>query len=225
MRDQRLILALIDDHDLFTQGLAMLLEAQDSDRFEVGGITSRADEALALVGSCGADIALVDLTMPPSGGLLAIRQIKSRHPNTKVVVLSGTTDYKLAEDALRAGADGFLPKSADPHVLVAPLLAVSAGLRVIAPDLLTVLLDSVRHPPQALLDKLAGEEIRLWVLLSRGLETTEIAKHMLVSERTTKRMVATLLNKLGAPNRIVAAGLAGHYGLLGAEQHERNRPT
>ncbi len=152
--------------------------------------------------------------------MLAIRQIKSRYPDTKVVVLSGTTDYKLAEEALRAGADGFLPKSADPHVLVAPLLTVAAGLRVIAPDLLTVLLDSVRHPPQSLLDKLAVEEIRLWVLLSRGLETTEIAKHMLVSERTTKRMVAALLNKLGGAE----SGRRGRLGRsLRAPRHEHSR--
>lgn len=224
MQDHKLVLVLVDDHDLFTQGLALLLKAKAGDRFEIGGTTNRAEEAASLVGSCEADIAIVDLAMPPVNGILAIRHIKSRHPDTKVIALSGTSDLKLAEEALRAGADGFLPKSADPDVLVAPLLSVAAGFRVVEDTLFTALLDAVRHPPEEIFGQLAVDEIRLWVLLSRGLETTEIAERMLVSERTAKRLVASLLNKLGAPNRIVAAGMAGHYGLFGKQAPSPGRP-
>ncbi|MFJ2834358.1 response regulator [Nocardia sp. NPDC087230] len=217
MQDHKLVLVVVDDHDLFSQGLALLLKAKAADLFVIGGTTKHAEEAATLVASCGADLALVDLAMPPIGGIPAIRQIKSRFPATKVVALSGTSDLQLAEDALRAGADGFLPKSADPDVLVAPLLSVAAGLRVVEATLFTSLLDAVRHPPEEVFGRLAADEIRLWVLLSRGLETVEIAERMLVSERTAKRLIASLLNKLGAPNRIVAAGMAGHYGLLGEQ--------
>lgn len=215
MQGHKLVLVVVDDHVLFSQGLALLLKAKAADRFVIGGTTNHAEEAAGLVDSCGADLALVDLAMPPIGGIPAIRQIKSRYPDTKVVALSGTSDLKLAEEALRAGADGFLPKTADPDVLVAPLLSVAAGLRVVEGTLFTSLLDAVQHPPEEIFGHLAVDEIRLWVLLSRGLETVEIAERMLVSERTAKRLIASLLNKLGAPNRITAAGMAGHYGLLG----------
>jgi DNA-binding NarL/FixJ family response regulator len=152
--------------------------------------------------------------MPPLGGTAAIRQIKKRFPRTRVLALSGSDDLELAEQALQAGADGYLTKSADPEVLVAPLLTVSAGFRVLEGELLDLLLTTARKPPLALLEGLGSQDLRLWTFLARGLETNDIANRMLVSERTAKRMVASLLNRIGAANRVEAAGLAGTYGLL-----------
>jgi DNA-binding NarL/FixJ family response regulator len=214
VNDRRLVVVIVDDHELFARGLALLLSTNTGDRFEIGGLTTHVEEAAALVDSCGADLAIVDLAMPPLGGTAAIRQIKRRFPATRVLALSGSDDLDLAEQALRAGADGYLTKSADPEVLVAPLLTVAAGFRVLEEDLLDVLLTAARKPPESLLDGLGSQDMRLWTFLARGLETGDIANRMLVSERTAKRMVASLLNKIGAANRIEAAGLAGTYGLL-----------
>lgn len=219
--DRRLVVVIVDDHDLFARGLALLLATTTGGRFEVGGTTTHVEEASALVDSCAADLALVDLAMPPLGGAAAIRQIKRRRPGTRVLALSGSDDLELAEQALRAGADGYLTKSADPEVLVAPLLTVAAGFRVIEGALLDLLLTTARKPPETLLDTLGSQDLRLWALLARGLETQDIATRMLVSERTAKRMVASLLNRIGAANRVEAAGLAGAYGLL---DHDGDRP-
>ncbi len=208
------MVAIIDDHDLFAQGLALLLSTRAGDRFVVGGHTTRVEEGSALVESCGAHLAIVDLAMPPLGGCTAIHQIKRRFPKIRVLALSGSEDLKLAEAALRAGADGFLRKSADPDVLVAPLLTVAAGLRVLDGALLNTLLQASRKAPESLLTRLNAQEIRLWIFVAQGMETAAIARRMLVSERTAKRMTASLLNKIGAANRIEAAGLAGRYGLL-----------
>lgn len=205
---------IIDDHDLFSQGLALLLAAKAGATFDIGGRTAYVEEAVAMVERHQADIAIVDLAMPPLGGAAAIRQIKKHCPETKVLAISGAEDLELAEQALRAGADGYLPKSADPDVLAAPLLAIMGGFRVLDPRLSDALLSASRNPPEGLLDQLSAQEINLWRLLSRGLETTGIARRMLVSERTAKRLVASLLQKIGATNRIKAAGLAGQYGLL-----------
>ena len=71
--------------------------------------------------SCDADVAIIDLSMPPWGGVAAIRHIKARRPKTRILDLSGTDDLGLAEEALRAGADGFLPKTARPEALAGPL--------------------------------------------------------------------------------------------------------
>lgn len=210
----RLVVVIVDDHELFAQGLALLLENRAGDRFTVGGATTRVEEAAALVDSCAADLAIIDLAMPPLGGAAAIRQVKQRRPATRVLALSGSDDLALAERALRAGADGFLPKSADPDVLIAPLLTVASGLRVMPAPLLDALLASARKPPDELLERLDTQDRALWVLIARGLETSDIAARLYVSERTAKRMVATLLHKLAVPNRIEAAALAGHYGLL-----------
>ncbi|MDT7723857.1 MAG: two-component system, NarL family, nitrate/nitrite response regulator NarL [Actinomycetota bacterium] len=214
MKNRRLVIVIVDDHELFARGLALLLSTSAGDRFEVGGLTTHVEEAAALVESCDADLAIVDLAMPPLGGTAAIRQIKKRFPRTRVLALSGSDDLELAEQALQAGADGYLTKSADPEVLVAPLLSVAAGFRVLEGELLDLLLTTARKPPPALLEGLGAQDLRLWTFLARGLETNDIANRMLVSERTAKRMVASLLNRIGAANRVEAAGLAGTYGLL-----------
>jgi DNA-binding NarL/FixJ family response regulator len=209
-----LTVVIVDDHELFAQGLALLLAGKAGDRFAIGGLTTRVEEAATLVESQAADLAIVDLAMPPLGGAVAIQQIKRRRPATKVVALSGSDDLGLAERALRAGADGYLPKSADPDVLLAPLLTVAGGLRVMHGPLLDSLLASARRPPDELLERLDSQDRTLWVLIARGLENSDIATRMFVSERTAKRMVAALLHKLEVTSRVEAAGLAGHYGLL-----------
>ena len=89
-----------------------------------------------------------------------------------MLALSGTDDLGLAAAALRAGASGFLGKSADPEVLVAPLLAIVAGVRVVQPDLLDALLAASDRTGDGLIERLGSRELQLWVLLARGLETS-----------------------------------------------------
>lgn len=214
MQTRPYVIAIIDDHELFAEGLELLLTRDWGEQFAIGGRTTFVEEAAELVSSCNADLAIVDLTMPPLGGVAAIRHIKARHPATRILALSGTGDPQLAEDALRAGADGFLSKSVRPEALVGPLQTIAAGMRVLDPGLLDRLLSSTRKPASALMESLTPAEVKLWMLLSTGMETAEIAERIVVSERTAKRMVASLLHKLGVQNRIAAAALAGRSGLL-----------
>jgi DNA-binding NarL/FixJ family response regulator len=214
VQDGRHVVVIVDDHALFAQGLALLLESRAGETFAVAGSATAGEEAVALVGRHRADIAIVDLALPPLGGVETIRRIKAAYPATRVLALSGTEDLDLAAAALRAGADGHLGKSADPEVLVAPLLTITAGVRVLRPELLDALLAAADRTADGLRDRLGEREIELWTLLARGLETSEIARPLLVSERTAKRMIAALLHKLGVANRIEAAALAGRAGLL-----------
>jgi len=208
------VVVIVDDHELFAEGLELLLTRDWGEKFVIGGRTTFVEEAAELVASCNADLAIVDLSMPPLGGVAAIRHIKSRHPGTRILALSGTEDQQLAEEALRAGADGFLSKTVRPDALAEPLATIAAGLRVVDPGLLDTMLSSTRKPAAAILDSLTPADLTLWTLLSTGMETADIANRMLVSERTAKRMVASLLNKLGVSNRIAAAALAGRSGIL-----------
>jgi DNA-binding NarL/FixJ family response regulator len=214
VREGRYVVVIVDDHALFSQGLALLLESRAGDTFVVAGSTTAGEQAVALVGREAADIAIVDLALPPPGGVETIRQIIAAYPRTRILALSGTEDLGLATAALRAGAAGFLAKSADPEVLVAPLLTIAAGVRVVPADLLDALLAAGDRADDGIMERLDDRELQLWALLAQGLETSELAKVMLVSERTAKRMIASLLHKLGAANRIEAAALAGRYGLL-----------
>ena len=89
---KQIVVVIVDDHELFAQGLALLLGREWGGLFTVGGQTTRVEEAADLVSRCDADVAIVDLSMPPLGGVAAIRHIKSRHPRTRILALSGTDD-------------------------------------------------------------------------------------------------------------------------------------
>lgn len=208
------VVVIVDDHELFAEGLELLLTRDWSEQFVIAGRTTFVEEAADLVTSSDADLAIVDLSMPPLGGVAAIRHIKARHPRTRILALSGTADLQLAEEALRVGADGFLSKTVRPEALVGPLITIAMGLRVVDPVLLDALLSRTRKPSQEVLTTLTPAELRLWTLLSTGMETADMATRLVVSERTAKRMVASLLHKLGVGNRIAAAALAGRSGLL-----------
>jgi two-component system nitrate/nitrite response regulator NarL len=212
-----IVVVIVDDHGLFSRGLELLLSAASEGRIKVAGRTESAEEALALVRRNRPQVALVDLAMPPPGGIGAIREIAHHYPEVRILALSGTDDRDLALEALAAGAHGFIPKSSDPDVLVPPLLSLGAGLSVLPTSLLEALvqLRATRRP--AVMERLDDEEVALWRLVARGLESLEIAERTFVSERTAKRMVASLLRKLGVANRVEAALLAGRVGLLDDE--------
>jgi len=210
----RLRVFIVDDHALFAQGLALLLSTEAGRYVEVVGHTTHPEEAVSLVCGGEVDVALVDLAMPRLAGVDVIRSLKKRCPGTKVIALTGVDDLEAGQRVLHAGADGYLTKSSDPAVLLAPLFAVANGFCVLRHEMVDALLAAARTPPDDLMADVSDQELRLWVLLARGLETSGIARRMLISERTTKRMIAVLLRKIGAANRTEAAGLAGRYGIL-----------
>ncbi|MFC3502234.1 response regulator [Micromonospora krabiensis] len=204
-------LVVVDDHPLFVRGLELLLPATTDKRAEVVGSTGDAASAAALVARCVPDLALVDLHMPPPGGVRAVAAIRRTTPRVRVVAMSGGDDPMPALEALRAGAEGFLPKTSEPEELLPPLLAILDGWAVLPAPLLRGLLRPARGPSV----DLDGEERELLRAIAAGRNTVEIAAQMHVSERTAKRMTAALLRKLRVSSRAEAAALAGHAGLLG----------
>jgi DNA-binding NarL/FixJ family response regulator len=205
---------VVDDHPLFSRGLALLLHGVSEGRIRVVGSTDDASAAAALVRRQHADVALVDLHMPPPGGTRAIAAIRRADPMVRVIALSGLAEADAALEALRAGAAGFLPKTADPETLVRPLLAVLDGWSVIPEDLLRTLLEaSAPTGNESIAERLTADERRLWRLVADGTSTVDIATTLHVSERTVKRLVAHLLRRLGVSTRVEAAALAGRAGL------------
>ncbi|MEW2384279.1 response regulator transcription factor [Micromonospora sp. NPDC047707] len=202
---------MVDDHPLFVRGLELLLPATTRGRAAVVGSTNDAAAAASLVSRCLPDLVLVDLYMPPPGGVRAVAAIRRTSPRVRVVAMSGATEPEPALDALRAGAEAFLPKSAEPEELLPPLLAVLDGWAVLPAVLLRGLLRPARVPPVDLDD----DEKVLLRAIAGGNGTVDIADRLHVSERTVKRMTAALLRKLRVSSRAEAAALAGHAGLLG----------
>jgi DNA-binding NarL/FixJ family response regulator len=203
---------VIDDHPLFIRGLELVLPHASGGRLTVTGVTDDAAQAAGLVRRCRPDVALVDLTMPPPGGVRAIAAIRRTEPVVHVVALSGTEDDGLVREAFLAGAVAFLPKTAEPGELVGPLLAVVDGWSVLPPVVLSGL--AGRAAPTAAPVTLTADQRRLWRQVAAGATTVEIAEALHVSERTAKRLVAGLLRRLGVTTRSQAAALAGRAGIL-----------
>jgi two-component system nitrate/nitrite response regulator NarL len=207
-------LIVVDDHPLFTRGLALLLPEVSDGRVRVVGTTDDASAAAALVQRFRADVAVVDVQMPPPGGSRAIAAVRRVEPTVRVVAMSGMADEDAAVEALRAGASSFLPKTADPESLVQPLLAVLDGWSVLPEPLLRRLLErTAPGEEEGIAGQLSADERRLWRLIAAGAGTVDIATALHVSERTAKRLVAHLLRRLHVSSRVEAAALAGRVGL------------
>jgi two-component system nitrate/nitrite response regulator NarL len=207
-------LIVVDDHPLFTRGLALLLPEVSDGRVRVVGTTDDASAAAALVQRFRADVAVVDVQMPPPGGSRAIAAVRRVEPTVRVVAMSGLADEDAAVEALRAGASSFLPKTADPEALVQPLLAVLDGWSVLPEPLLRRLLErTAPGEEEGIAGQLSADERRLWRLIAAGAGTVDIATALHVSERTAKRLVAHLLRRLHVSSRVEAAALAGRVGL------------
>jgi two-component system nitrate/nitrite response regulator NarL len=215
---------VVDDHPLFSRGLSLLLPGLSGGRVRVVATTDDASAGAALVRRHHADVAIVDLHMPPPGGTRAIAAIRRADPLVRVVALSGLGEADAALEALRAGAAAFLPKTADPELLVRPLLAVLDGWSVVPEALLRQLLaDAQPTGDQGLAERLSADERRLWRLIADGASTVDIATTLHVSERTAKRLVAHLLRRLDVATRVEAAALAGRVG-LGRDPGSAGRP-
>jgi DNA-binding NarL/FixJ family response regulator len=195
------------------RGLELLLPQVSGGRATVIASTGDASAAASLVRRTVPDLVLVDLHMPVPGGVRAVAAIRCTTPRVRIVAMSGDDDPRPALEALRAGAEGFLPKSSEAADMLQPLLAVLGGWAVLPSSLLATLLASSRaaRPAPADLDE---AERHLLQLIAAGATTTEIAVELHVSERTVKRLTATLLRKMRVSGRTEAAALAGRAGIL-----------
>jgi len=181
----------------------------------VEGSTFDPRSAVDLVRRVRSNVTIIELA---GSGLATIREVARNAPFTRILALSDSADAEPAVEALTAGAHGVLVRPADAADLVAPVLAVAFGHSVLHRPLLGALVGSAT-PRDAdgnaeLLEALNPQYMELWRMVADGLETVQIAERLYVSERTAKRLVASLLRRLKVANRIQAAALAGQTGLL-----------
>lgn len=207
-------IVVIDDHHLFVRGLELLLPEVSGGGVTVVATTGDAAYAASVVRHAVPDLVLVDLHMPPPGGIRAIEAVRRAAPRARVLAMSGDDDPEIAIRALLAGASGFLPKSSDPATLLQPLLAAIDGWVVMPGNLLGVLVEHKRQAVPAATAALSDADRDLLRLIASGASTVEMAQRMHVSERTVKRLTAALLRRLNVSSRAEAAALAGSAGLL-----------
>jgi len=204
---------VVDDHVLFARGLELLLGPATDGRVVVVATASNAVDGESAVREHRPGLAVVDLALPGPSGFELIKSLRLRYPDVTVVALSGTDEAAEALRALDAGAAGFLPKTSEPDDLLHPFLALAEGWSVLPPNLLRLLLS---HGSRfvAVVERLSPDQRELLCLVASGMDTSELAAQLAVSERTAKRLVAALLAEIGVSNRIQAAALAGVAGLV-----------
>ena len=209
---------LADDQAVVRQGLRTILDAEPD--VEVVGEATDGVEAVALARRRAADLVLMDIRMPRMDGIAATRLLA--HPATggPIDVLVVTT-FDLDEvvfAALRAGAAGFLLKSAEPDELVAAVRTVARGQGLISPEvtrrLITEFAANAPPPPaDARIDELTPREHEVLMLMARGLSNADLGRELVLEPSTVKKHVANVLSKLDLSSRAQAVVFAYEHGL------------
>jgi DNA-binding NarL/FixJ family response regulator len=202
----RVRVVIADDHRLVLDGIRRAFEADGS--FEIVGETQSGMQVLPLVAREKPDLVLLDVRMPNMDGLACLDEIRRRHPETKVVMLSASTSNDLIETALRRGASAYVIKSVDPDDLPATLRQALEG------NLHTAVGLESEKPTGAKALGLTDREVTILGALARGLSNDEIAKEFWVAPQTVKFHLTNIYRKLGVKNRTEATRLAYQHGLV-----------
>ncbi|WP_066466058.1 response regulator [Sanguibacter suarezii] len=216
---------LVDDQALLRMGLRMVIDAEPD--LDVVGEASDGAVAVDQVAALAPDVVLMDIRMPGMDGIEATRLLAQDHPSTRVLVLTTFDVDEYAFAALRAGASGFLVKSARPEELVDAIRTVATGSSVVAPRVVRRMLDlfaahlpsGAAAPPSGAvspaLRALTPRELDVLRCVAEGLSNAEIAERLVLSMTTVKTHVGNMLAKLGLRDRVQAVILAYECGLTG----------
>jgi DNA-binding NarL/FixJ family response regulator len=206
---------VVDDHPVVRDGLVAMLTTQPD--FTVVSEASNGQEAVQNAQRYHPDIVLLDLEMPGVDGVEALRQMRAQNPGLRALVFTAfDTDDRIL-GALRAGAQGYLLKGAPRNELFTAIRVVHEGGSLLQPVVASRLL---RHVSAGAGDKqpqkpaLTPREMEVLRLIGQGLRNQEIAERLVISERTAKFHVSSILAKMGASNRTEAVKMAAQLGLI-----------
>ena len=207
---------LADDHAMVRRGLRMVLDAEPD--LEVVDEASDGAEALARILEGDVDLAILDVTMPRMTGLQAARELRKRGSETKVLVLSMHDNEQYLYEALKAGASGYVLKSAAHKDLVEACRAAMRGEPFLYPGAITALIkDFLTHAHEGGPDRenpLTPREEEVTKLIAEGNTSKEIAALLVLSEKTVERHRANILEKLGLRDRVDLTRYAIRRGLI-----------
>jgi NarL family two-component system response regulator LiaR len=204
---------LVDDHAVVRSGLgAFLLAYEDLDL-----VADAADgaEAVRLCAWKRPDVILMDLVMPRMDGASATRAIRESYPHIQVLILTSFEEKGLVQDALRAGAIGYLLKNVTADELANAIRAAHRGRPTLAPEATRALIETTLHPAAAALgDDLTARERDVLALMVKGKDNTGIAESLIISRSTAKFHVSNILSKLQASSRTEAVAVALQHNLI-----------
>ena len=203
---------IVDDHSVVREGLRAFLQLQDG--IEVAGEAGDGEEALEQALALRPDVILMDLVMPKLDGVAAMRELRARVPESRVIVLTSFLDDERLLPAIQAGAAGYLLKNSEPAELVRAIRAAHGGETIIDPTVASRLVQAIADGRRSAADQaLTRREREVLELIARGRSNKRIAIELGISEKTVKTHVGHVLAKLGVSDRTQAALLAVREGL------------
>jgi len=201
---ERIGVVLVDDHAVVREGIRSFLELQEG--IEVVGEASDGAEAVRLAEELRPDVILMDLVMPRLDGVGAMRELRRRMPEIRVIVLTSFSDDERLLPAIQAGAAGYLLKDVQPRELARAVRAAHAGEALLDPGVAARVVEAVaQRPGEDPDERLTAREREVLELLGRGLPNKLIARELGVAEKTVKTHVSNVLAKLGVADRTQAA--------------------
>jgi DNA-binding NarL/FixJ family response regulator len=208
-------LVLIDDHSIVLDGLRLRLE-QESD-FKVVGTATRVEDGYAVLQETAADVVILDLNMPGEGGLSAIARIRERWPATRIIVLTGDSMPNAANDAILAGANGFLRKEDLSAELVRAVRIVAGGKVYLSADAATALTAALHAKAAAPAEQeLSERETAVLKGLAEGRSYKEIASELGVTTKSVETYRGRVVKKTGCTTRAELVRYAIQKGILKA---------
>ena len=203
---EKIRVLLADDHALVRQGIRQFLESAED--MTVVAEADNGQEVLRLIESAIPDVALLDIQMPGMNGVEAARQIKSRFPQVRVLILTAYDDDPYIFAAVQAGADGYLLKRIDMEDLLRAVRAVHRGDAVLSPEVTARVMRQMQTGRPTIsteqVEALTARELEILRLAARGLSNKEIGRQVGISDRTVQGHLANIYGKLGVTGRTEA---------------------
>ncbi len=218
MSEKKIRVILADDHPTVRAGIRQFLERDPA--IQVLAEANDGEEALALIARYLPDVAVLDLQMPRLSGLEVIRRLRTEWPQVRVLVLTAYDDDPYIFAALRAGAKGYLLKTAGPDELIRGVHLVQAGRSALDPEVTERIVEQIGRPDAGTgsePERLTGRELDVLRLAARGLANRAIGAQLRISERTVHSHLVNIFAKLGVNTRTEAVLKAIRLGWLSAE--------
>lgn len=206
--ESRISVLIADDHPLFRQGIKQILELEND--ITVVAQAANGDEAVRLTREHKPDVILMDINMPGSNGLQAIKEIKDENINSKIIVLTIHEDREYLIKTIQMGAEGYVLKDAEPSVLIDAIRSVHQGQSYIQPTMTKELVKEFNRLTLHSKEKngenmLTTREREVLKLIAEGMINKEIATKLYISEKTVKNHVSSIFRKLNVSDRTQAA--------------------
>lgn len=200
-------LALVDDSTVVRAGLRTLLSTEPD--ITIVAEAATVAEAVEVCARLHPQVVLLDVRLPDGSGIDACRQILRRTPDTRIIILTSVLDDRIVDDAIRAGAHGYLLKEVDARGLVAAIRDVAIGKSILDPAVTTRVMQIVRTGSGARdgFATLSPQEKRVLALIAEGCTNKEVGVKLGLSEKTVKNYLSTVFEKLQVSRRAEAAAI------------------